>query len=325
MVRSDRMFVFDSFSLNVSFMRVLRLMKMCKLLRMIRLMKAFRELRLILDSIMGSLKSMLWAIVLVLTVSFMFGIAFVQAALAFLQRDLGSDATQERLRTHWGSVLTAMFSLFMATSGGDDWKDMSLSMADVGDGFFILFLIYIGFYGCVLTNTLTSLFVEASLASAERDGEQLIQTELERKDQYVQLLRKWYSNIDEDGSGNLEFQEFKSHLTDPEMVEFTTAMDIDLTDAKHFFDVLSDYGKRQVDLETFVIGCTKLKGLAKSMDLMDLLNEHRQASKALHTFIADCQQRFLKFDQSLGQVKALCQSQRAQLVDFGPDSMFFSV
>eukprot|EP00972_Heterocapsa_arctica_P049558 7294184-Heterocapsa_arctica.AAC.1 len=52
---------------DVSFLRVMRLMKMWKLLRMIRLMKAFRELRLILNSVMGSMKSMFWAVVLILT------------------------------------------------------------------------------------------------------------------------------------------------------------------------------------------------------------------------------------------------------------------
>merc|ERR1712232_1201759 len=54
------------------------------------------------------------------------------------------------------------------------------------------------------------------------------------------------------------------------MVAFCTSLEIDATDVAQFFSILSAGGNRSVDVETFVIGCIKLKGYAKSMDLMDL-------------------------------------------------------
>ena len=52
--------VFDGSSPgNLSWLRVLRLMEVLKLLRMVRLMRAFKELSLILNSIMSSMKSMI--------------------------------------------------------------------------------------------------------------------------------------------------------------------------------------------------------------------------------------------------------------------------
>lgn len=42
-------------------LRLLRLFKMLKMLRMIRVMKVFTELRLMLYSIMGSVRTMFWS------------------------------------------------------------------------------------------------------------------------------------------------------------------------------------------------------------------------------------------------------------------------
>merc|ERR1712232_674926 len=61
-----------------------------------------------------------------------------------------------------------------------------------------------------------------------------------------------------------------NHLSSEEMVAFCTSLEIDATDVAQFFSILSAGGNRSVDVETFVIGCIKLKGFAKSMDLMDL-------------------------------------------------------
>ena len=61
--------------------------------------------------------------------------------------------------------------------------------------------------------------------------------------------------------------------------------------------VLSDRGKRTVDLETFVVGCIKLRGAAKSVDLMDLSFDSKRAQRKtfLHlTKMASDQRSFEK-------------------------------
>jgi len=70
---------------NFSFLRLLRLMKMLKLLRMVRLLRMFRELRLILSSIFACVTSMLWTFVLILAITYLFGIAFMQSCTGYLQ------------------------------------------------------------------------------------------------------------------------------------------------------------------------------------------------------------------------------------------------
>merc|ERR1719174_3387601 len=71
---------------SFAFLRSMRLVKMVKMLRVIRLMRSMFELRIILTSIMGSIKSMFWSVVLLTVVVFMFALIFVQPAQIICRR-----------------------------------------------------------------------------------------------------------------------------------------------------------------------------------------------------------------------------------------------
>merc|ERR1712224_1103968 len=128
-------------------------MKMLKLLRMIRLLRTFRELRLILSSIMGCVKSMMWTGVLVLAVSYMFGIALLQASTDYLRTNEGAPPNvRSRIYYYWGSVMKAMGSLYMSSLGGEDWIRIVEPLAHVGGFFYCLFVLYIAIFAFVIMN-----------------------------------------------------------------------------------------------------------------------------------------------------------------------------
>lgn len=263
---------------DMTFLRLLRLLKMLRLLRVVRLMHMFRELRLILNSIMTSMKAMLWSVALIFVVTFMFGMFFLQGVTNYLkQAEDVSAIERQTLDEHWGSVYRSLLSMYMASMAGEDWKWIAQPLEKVGWVFYAAFLAYTGFYACVVTNTFTSLFVEATIAHADTDQRQLIQHELDNKDQYIKMLTEWYDFLTVDNSGAITLEQFEEHLHAPEIVAFAARMEIDVLEVRQFFSVISSHGRRPVDLDTFVVGCIKLKGMAKSMDLMDLIYSHKRA------------------------------------------------
>jgi len=267
-----------------------RVGKMLKLLRMIRFMLIFKELRLIVNSIQGSVKSMFWAILLVLIITYIAGICFVQAGTNYLQENLGHVTENEvtAIKSHWGRVSIAMLSLYMASTNGESWKGMAESLLCVGYTFYFLFLLYIAFFSFVVVNTLTSLFIEATIQNAEKDKHILIREELDRKSEYMRRAVEFFENMDQDGSGDLSFEEFNMHAADPEMVAFAASLELDVTDITQFYSMLSCRGRYPVDMDTFVTGCMKLKGAARSMDLQDLIASQRRAFRALEKVLDKC-------------------------------------
>jgi len=162
---------------------------------------------------------------------------------------------------------------------------------EVGGLFYFLFMIYIAFFLFVVINTLTSLFVELTIAQSEQDTQMAIQLELDKKDMYIKRLQAFYDKMDYNQDGFITYDEFCTHLNDPEVRAFASCLDIEVVDTKQFFCILSNNGTRAVDLETFVVGCIKLRGMAKSMDLMDLIFAHKQATHEHRNFARSCLER----------------------------------
>jgi len=275
---------------SVVFLRIVRVGKMLKLLRMIRIMRLFRELRLIVSSIKGSVKSMVWAVLLVLIITYIAGICFVQAGTSFLQENGGhvTDNEFDAIQKNWGAVSTAMLSLYMASTNGENWKDMAETLLPVGQTFYFLFLLYIAFFSFVVVNTLTSLFIEATIQNAEKDKHVLIREELERKNEYMKRAVEFFQHMDQDCSGDISLDQFSMHAADPEMVAFAASLELDVTDITQFYSMLSCRGRYPVDMDTFVTGCMKLKGVARSMDLQGLIASHKRASRTLEKLLQTC-------------------------------------
>eukprot|EP00929_Paragymnodinium_shiwhaense_P007378 TRINITY_DN111276_c0_g1_i1.p1 TRINITY_DN111276_c0_g1~~TRINITY_DN111276_c0_g1_i1.p1 ORF type:complete len:718 (+),score=166.97 TRINITY_DN111276_c0_g1_i1:72-2156(+) len=289
-------------AMNMSFLRILRVMKMMKLFRLIRLMRMFRELRLIWSSIMGSLQAIFWAMVLIAVTSFMVGVCFVQATTNHLSDNKGNMSSEsiELLTERWGSCQQAMLALFQCVSGGSDWAEFADSLKVVGNMYYALFLFFILFYTCVVTNTLTSLFVETTIANADKDQQYIIQNALENSDKYMQKLKRWFRDLDEDDSGLVEYDEFVKCLDDPHAWAFASTLGIEIMDLKQCFGVLSLGGTRAVDVNAFVDGCMKMRGNAKSMDMLALLAMEKDLTLEVREHVDFCRAEFENLNRNLG-------------------------
>jgi len=255
---------------------------MGKLLRLIRLMRSFKELRLILNMIFGCAKSILWSTALIFAVSYIFGIAFMQGCITYLETGLEVDEkTIQEIDDYWSSIGKSMLSLFVAAMGGVDWQETGLSLLAAGWVFYGLFLFYVFFFNFVISNTISSIFLEAVMNLADSDHQLVVQMQMEKKEDYVHSLQNFFDEIDVDEDGEVTYDEFCKHMESPLLLAFAESLEIDTSDAKQFFHILSGEGKHKVDIETFVVGCIKLKGAAKSMDLMDLACFQKDATKQI--------------------------------------------
>jgi len=236
------------------------------------------------------LKSMLWAVLLIFIITYVVGVFFLQATTTFIMEHEVDSSVSKDLVAHWGSVQQAMLSLYMASTSGDSWKTIAQPLAHIGSSMYLLFLIYIAFFIFVVTNTLTSLFLEATIANAEKDHEMVVHEELKKKGEFIRKLQLFFNTMDNDGSGVISEAEFSQHMEDPELIAFASSLDIDVMDVAQFFRLLSNNGQDPVDIETFVVGCIKLRGPAKSLDLQFLLFLCRRLATDVHELCVSCQE-----------------------------------
>jgi len=269
--------------------RLLRILKMAKVMRVLRAMRSLREVKMLLNSLMGSVKPLLWTVIIITVFNFMFGICFVQSVAAFRREvwlnEINSTATEadsiERvpelphLIDHWNSVPQAMYTLFKASTGGVNWGEVADPLLVAGWQNLGIFLLYIALFLFVMTNAVTAIFVSSADEYANKDSYMAYVDQLGKKEEYTKLILTLYQKMDQDNSGEVSKEEFMQYVDDPRMIEFASNLEIDVLDLEQFFDVLSAHATRAVDLDTFVDGCIKLRGAARSMDIYDLLIQQR--------------------------------------------------
>jgi len=77
----------DVVGADLAFMRVLRMLNMIRLLRVVRLMRFFRPMRIIVHSIVNTLKSLTWTVLLLFVILYLFSVLFTQASSHYFIND----------------------------------------------------------------------------------------------------------------------------------------------------------------------------------------------------------------------------------------------
>mmetsp|Transcript_91399 Transcript_91399/g.293580 ORF Transcript_91399/g.293580 Transcript_91399/m.293580 type:complete len:620 (+) Transcript_91399:97-1956(+) len=273
--------------------RILRLARFFRLMRLARVFKHAHSLRLIVFAIMDSTASLCWCFVIVGFIIYVFAVLLVCGTAEFFRDQIVSvediENIHKPLMDLYGGIPEAMLSLFMAITGGADWRDLMSPLQSVNGAAYVpVFIFYVFFMYFGVLNVVVSAFVVTAADIAAQDKESLVKGEMSRFQQYTRRIKIFFREADLDKSGTLSWEEFRSHLDDGRVKAYFQALDLDVSQARILFDLLDVDGSDNVTVDEFLDGCLKLKGQARSIDmnlvvfmcnkLFAMLQEHVQKS-----------------------------------------------
>jgi len=273
--------------------RIVRVARLMRLFRIGRLVRFVRALRTLVYSIICTLKSVVWSLLLLLIIMYIFGILFTQACTDYVVAlKLGTanhmaDRERAALMYHWGSLEDAMITLFMSISGGVSWLEVCRSLREVDVCWLFVFLIFISFTYFAVLNVVTGIFCQCAIENAQNDQESMVQAFISHKEMYVNRFRKFFHHMDDDDSGYITEDEFLKHIADPKVHAFFATLGIDSTDAVSLFKLIgTESVVKGIDIEDFVMGCLRLKGAAKSCDIARLMYENKMMQREISDLVA---------------------------------------
>jgi len=277
---------------DVSFMRAMRFLKLARILRGLRLMRFFAELRIMLNSLIGSVGSLFWSIVMLAMIIYLFSLLFVQGSVAHCSDVKSSVVVCDELRLYFGSVQLSMLSLFKASLGGDDWGVFYDAASKIGSFEAMVFLVFISFINIALMNVLTGIFVENAMQFAQPDRENLA---LEKRKQQVQdsaelrrIFQELKASSGQSGDDTISKTDFLNAMRQPRLRSLLHTLGLDIRDARIFFSMLVAANEGgSVDIDQFVDGCMRLKGPATSIDLQSVMLQSRAILKDMRTLRQD--------------------------------------
>merc|ERR1712100_429475 len=136
----------------------------------------------------------------------------------------------------------------------------------------MLFLFYTAFLSFAVMNVLTGIFVENALKVGELDRDNVIREELRREKSSINSMKGLFREMDDDGSGLITWGQFQTHMDKKDVRNSFSALDIGASDARTLFTLLDVDGTNAIDIDEFVNGLIKVKGDARSIDMITLMH-----------------------------------------------------
>jgi hypothetical protein len=262
----------------LSTLRLARVMSLVMVTDVIRQHRFFRELRIMVLSLTGAVKSMVWSSLLAFMFLLIFGTVLSEGTLAFLMRNGspaagGVDESFLRLWERFGSVFDAVLTFFQVISGGVDWELIWGSLGTLGWGFRGLLLLFIGFSLIALMNVVTAVMLESTQLRCKADRGLVVQCEIMEKMDYLTTMRKIFEELDEEKTGEISQDQLRRRMQEPEIGAYFSQLGVDSEQVGKLFHLLDTNKSGTIDSEEFMFGCLKFRGEAKRVDVAVLHRE----------------------------------------------------
>jgi len=267
---------------NVRIIRLVRITRLIRITRISRLMRFIKALRTLVYSIIVTLKSLVWALLLIMLLIYVFGIFFTQTVL-----DSGYSGFEDSylIYKYWGTLGLSMTTLFKSVSGGVSWEDAVDPLDSISWLLIVVFYIYISFAYFAVLNVVTGVFCQSALESAQRDQDMLMQQIMANKQNHVKKVKELFQDIDCDNSGFITLQELESRMEDAAVQAYFNSLELDVHDAWTFFKLLDTDEGHTIEIEEFIMGCMRLRGPAKALDVARIMHENQLISNHLTSFM----------------------------------------
>eukprot|EP00929_Paragymnodinium_shiwhaense_P120578 TRINITY_DN9253_c0_g3_i3.p1 TRINITY_DN9253_c0_g3~~TRINITY_DN9253_c0_g3_i3.p1 ORF type:complete len:564 (+),score=89.89 TRINITY_DN9253_c0_g3_i3:152-1843(+) len=265
-------------ALSVSSVKCLRLLRLLRIVRLLRVLHLVDELQHIIISLVGSLSSLGWVLMMLSLLVYFFSVLFTQMALMNVPLD---DPHYDRIMHFFGSIPNTVLTLFGSIFGGVQWDEPVLLLnSAISPTAGMLFCLYIAFCLIAVMNVVTGVFVDKALRSA---------CDTEQKTLGKHVASIFFDN--ENANQQISWEDFEAKLTNEDLEEYFKAIDVDSCEAKNLFELLDTDNSGGVDARELVNGLLRLRGTAGSLEVSLMMRELSYMHDRLEVRLQDALQK----------------------------------
>lgn len=243
---------------------------------------------------------------LILLLMYMFSVHLVQTVTEHRLEHPTEDLTI--MVDMFGSLHMSMMTLFQCISGGLSWREAWVELYRISWSYSITLGLFVSFVVFAVLNIVTGIFVGSAMQSAQEDQDVIIADEMNETNSYAQSMLKIFIEADVDNSGYLDLEEFEKHLEDHRVRAYLHYLGLDPDEAKGLFKLLDLGNDGKVGRKEFVLGCMRLKGPAKNVDMATLLYENKRMMELWSSFMTYVEEQFnfILYNQAFASHERSC-------------------
>eukprot|EP00929_Paragymnodinium_shiwhaense_P123291 TRINITY_DN9697_c0_g1_i1.p1 TRINITY_DN9697_c0_g1~~TRINITY_DN9697_c0_g1_i1.p1 ORF type:complete len:402 (-),score=64.15 TRINITY_DN9697_c0_g1_i1:73-1278(-) len=254
---------------------VLRLVRAGRLLRLLRFAKAFQVfdvLHLLVRSLLACMTALMWSALFLLIV--MMGAAILMVYM--LQAECENEAIplegRLQLYSYFGSFTRGFFSLYELTMG----NPIPISRAvieHVSEWYMIVFILYRTFVGFAVLKVVTAIFNAETFRVTQTDDDIMLMHKERQIAIHAKRMQQLLLEGDDSQDGYLNMEEFQNLLADKRVKKWLLAQEVEVHHVRAAFEMIDASGDGRICPEELVRGIARLKGSARSVDVLMLMDK----------------------------------------------------
>eukprot|EP00419_Tripos_fusus_P048442 CAMPEP_0172838994 /NCGR_PEP_ID=MMETSP1075-20121228/28255_1 /TAXON_ID=2916 /ORGANISM="Ceratium fusus, Strain PA161109" /LENGTH=601 /DNA_ID=CAMNT_0013682581 /DNA_START=15 /DNA_END=1816 /DNA_ORIENTATION=+ len=260
---------------NLAVLRLLRIVRVVRAFRIIRAVGNFHQLRIMLNTIVSSFMAVLWSMLLMLILHLILAMLLCQTLHDYIVDDSHPMEHREWMNRMYGSGLKSLWTVFQMTFSGC-WPNWVGPVVDYASPWYAsLFCFYVICVIFTVTRIISAMFLKETLAIASADEECMVREKIKDTTYFRTKLHAMFLAADTSGDGLLTEDELNEFLEHQQVRVLLGKLGVDACDSHLLFKLL-DTGSGHISRTAFMHGLNRLKGEAKSMDLIPLVNTCHQ-------------------------------------------------
>jgi hypothetical protein len=294
----------------------IRLVRILTVGRLVRVLTGFRELWLIIAGFFDAIKTLLWVSIFLMFLLYI-GAVFVTVEIGQnpeLYEPYKHVSGGWDYQEYFGTVGKSMFTLFQIVTL-DDWSDgVARHVMSNQPWMCIFFLVFIIITSFGLMNVITGIIVERTLTAAKSNQVRFQRTQEKERARVLNHLREIFEVADKDGNGSLTIDEFRSAIRQPDVERKLKLIELPVADAEELFSILDHDGSGELSVDEFIGGCVRLKGTAKSKDLLAVQVNVQSLAERMETIELQLSQLEDTFELMDAKTKLMLEEAREHLL-----------
>jgi len=184
----------------------------------------------------------------------------------------------------FGTFFRSCITLFEMTLAPGTWAKVGrVLIYDVNAIYVLFFSIYVPVVTFGITRVMTALFLRETFAAANSDKDMVLEEQIRTRRVQKENLQALFDKIDLDRTGKISLYELQRALNDRRSASWMHILDVDVYEVVQLFRLLDKDGDGMVTFDEFSKGITRLRGGAKSIDLISVLRQNAEMSNAVQS------------------------------------------
>jgi len=235
----------------------------------------FDALYLMTTAIKGSVNTLMWAMAVLLLVQVMIALFLNQVLFdTYFEDSSRPDHEKQEVYEYFGTFTRALLSMFEMTMA--NWPPVCRLLSERVNEWFMLFSVLhkltIGF---AVIGVINGVFMQETFALAAKDDLIMMRQKEKSFKSHTAKMTLLFSHFDTSGDGFLDREELRKIASDKSVKLWLESMELSISDVDTLWSLIDDEQEGQVPVDKLISGIGKLKGSARSIDVVTMMHELR--------------------------------------------------